>query len=383
MTRSHVTAALCVLLFGALAVFVANNTYWEDIPYPTPPKGEAVTNPFYAAQRFAETLGASTRRDRVFVAPSPRSVVVVSAWHWDLSAQRQAAIERWVESGGRLVVDSTLSGDLSDFTLWSEVDWDFNEAAADAYYESLDDDRPLDPCAPVSEVVPPGDRTYAVCGLDFSFLTTTRPLQWALRGAAGLQAVRVAVGAGSVTVINTAPFTRRLLFDGDHASLFVAGTQLKRGDEVVFLTEDDHPSLLALLWIYGAPSVALSGVLLAFFLWRGAARFGPTLPAPEPRRRSMAEQIRGSGSFALQYGEGASLHDAAVRALTEAAHRRIPAYPRLSRPQRATALGKATGMDGDAIVSAIDGISKRRVNELPNTLALLECARRQLLNPGA
>lgn len=382
MTRSHVTAALCVLLFGALVVFVANNTYWEDIPYPTPPKGEAVTNPFYAAQRFAEALGASTRRDRVFVAPSPKSVVVVSAWHWDLSAQRQAAIERWVESGGRLVVDDTLSGDVTGFMSWSGVDWGYDEAAADAYYER-DDDTPIENCAPVMEVEPQSHRGYSVCGLDFSFLTTTRPMQWALRDGAGLQAVRVAVGAGSVTVINAAPFTRRSLFDGDHASLFVAGTQLTRGDEVVFLTEDDHPSILALMWIYGAPSVVLSGVLLAFFLWRGAARFGPTLPAPEPRRRSMAEQIRGSGSFALQYGEGASLHEAAVRALTEAAHRRIPAYPRLSRPQRATALGKATGMDGDAIVSAIDGISKRRVNELPNTLALLECARRQLLNPGA
>jgi hypothetical protein len=84
----------------------------------------------------------------------------------------------------------------------------------------------------------------------------------------------------------------------------------------------------------------------------------------------------------LKFGEGAPLHEASVRALTEAARRRIPAYAHLSRPQRAAALGKATGMDGEAIASAIDGISKRRAKELPNTLALLECARRQLLNPG-
>jgi hypothetical protein len=97
----------------------------------------------------------------------------------------------------------------------------------------------------------------------------------------------------------------------------------------------------------------------------------------------MAEQIRGSGYFALQFGEGAALHTAAVRALTEAAHRRIPAYARLSRPQRAAALGKATGLDGEALLSAIDGASKRRPKELPNTLALIESARRQLLHPGA
>jgi hypothetical protein len=383
MTRSHVGGALCVVLLAALGVYVARNTYWVDVPIPTPPKGEAVTNPFYAAQRFAEALGAATRRAHSPAVPSPRSVIVLSAWHWDLSPERRTAIKRWVESGGRLVVDHLLSGDVEEFESWSGVEWDFNEAAANAYYESHDDGSPRPECSPVKEVVPQSGTSYSVCGLYFSFLKTSRPMQWALRDEMGLQAVRVGVGEGSVTVINVVPFTRRSLFDGDHATLFVAATRLQRGDEVLFLTEDDHPSLLALLWIYGAPSVALSLVLLAFFLWRGAARFGPMLALPEPRRRSMAEQIRGSGSFALKFGEGAPLHAAAVRALTEAARRRIPAYSQLSPPQRATALGEATGMDGDAIVSAISVVGKRRAKELPNTLALLECARRQLLNPGA
>jgi hypothetical protein len=381
MTRSQVGGALCIVLLVPLGVYVARNTYWADVPIPTPPRGEAVTNPFYAAQRFAEVLGAATRRAHSPVLPSPRSVIVLSAWHWDLSPQRQAAIKRWVESGGRLVVDRLLSGDVSEFESWSGVEWDFNEAAAQAYYESDDDDSPFPECSPVEEVAPQSGRSYSVCGLYFSFVRTSRPMQWALRDAMGLQAVRVGVGEGSVTVINVVPFTRRSLFDGDHAALFVAATRLQRGNEVLFLTEDDHPSLLALLWIYGAPSVALSLVLLALFLWRGAARFGPMLALPEPRRRSMAEQIRGSGYFALRFGEGAPLHEAAVRALTEAAGRRIPAYSRLSHSQRAAALGKATGMDGDAIVSAIH-VGKRRPKELPNTLALLECARRQLLNPG-
>jgi hypothetical protein len=186
-----------------------------------------------------------------------------------------------------------------------------------------------------------------------------------------------------VTIINAVPFTQFSLLRGDHAALFVAATQLKRGDHVVFLTEDDHPSLLALLWTYGAPAVALFLAMVALFLWRGALRFGPTIGAPEPRRRSMAEQIRGSGYFALKFGEGAPLHAAAVRALTEAANRRIPAYSRLSRPQKIAALSKATGMSGEAVVSAMDGASKRRPKELPNTLALLESARRQLLNPGS
>jgi len=382
MTKSRFVAALGIMLIVLLGLFIANNTYWEDIPIPTPAKGEAITNPFYAAQRFAEELGATTRRDRSLMVPSPQSVIVLSVWHWDLSPQRQAALRRWVESGGRLVVDRALSGDLSEFKSWSGLEWDYNEEVADAYYEEHDEDE-YEECAPVEEVAPQEGPSYSMCGLDFSFVKTERPMQWALRDAAGHQAVRVAVGKGSVTLLNVEPFTHRALFDGDHAALFVAAAELKHGDEVVFVTEDDYPPLLALLWNTGAPAVALSLVVIAFALWRGAVRFGPTLAAPEPRRRSMAEQIRGSGYFALKFGEGAPLHAAAVRALTEVARRRIPAYPRLSRPQKAAALGKATGMNGEALMSAIDAVSKRRAKELPNTLALLESARRQLLTPGA
>ena len=46
----------------------------------------------------------------LFTAPPADSVIVLSAWHWNLSAGRREALERWVESGGRLVVDRTLVG---------------------------------------------------------------------------------------------------------------------------------------------------------------------------------------------------------------------------------------------------------------------------------
>jgi len=384
MTRSRVTAVICVVLIVLAGFYVAGNTYWDEISYPVPPKGEALTNPFYAAQRLAEKLGATTVRQHALELPSPQAVIVLSVWHWDLSPRRQAALRPWVESGGRLVVDRMLSGDLSDFESWSGISWDYDEDAADAFYEKADQNQAFDDnrCVPVNDASEQPGPPYVLCGADFSFLTTERDTPWALRDDFGHQAVRVPIGRGSVTVINAVPFTRHAIFAGDHAAVFVAATQLKRGDHIVFITEDDHPSLLALLWNYGAPAVMLFLAVVALFLWRGSLRFGPTIGAPEPRRRSMAEQIRGSGYFAMKFGEGAPLHTAAVRALTEAANRRIPAYSRLSRPQKIAALTKATGMSGESVVLAIDGASKRRPKELPNTLALLESARRQLLSPG-
>ena len=61
-----------------------------------------------------------------------------------------------------------------------------------------------------------------MCDLDsVSSLTSTRNAVWALRDASGIQAMRVEVGRGSVTVINATPFRQRSLFDGDHGWLFV------------------------------------------------------------------------------------------------------------------------------------------------------------------
>ena len=144
--------------------------------------------------------------------------------------------------------------------------------------------------------------------------------------------------------------------------LFVAATGLQRGDEVHFLSEDDYPSLLALIWRYGAPVVALGLTLLAALLWRGAVRFGPLAPPTIAARRSLAEQIRGTGRFALRHGGGHSLHAASARALDEAARRAITGYAQAAARRARRGARQVTGFDRDALAAAIHdpGVARRR-----------------------
>ena len=125
-------------------------------------------------------------------------------------------------------------------------------------------------------------------------LTTTRKPA-AARNDSGVQVMRVAVGRGSVTssTIHT-PVQPALA--GDHGWLFVAATELRPADEVHFLTENDHPSLLTLMWRYGAPAIVLALVAIGFAPWRTSTRFGPLAEPQSTARRSLAEQIRGTGS---------------------------------------------------------------------------------------
>jgi hypothetical protein len=125
--------------------------------------------------------------------------------------------------------------------------------------------------------------------------------------------------------------------------------------------------------------VALTLALVALVLWRGGVRFGPLAAAPDAARRSLVEQIRGTGQFELRHGSGDSLHTACVRALDEAARRRVSIYAGLSADQRAAALARLTGFDHDALARAARHGRVRRSHDLRSTIALLEAARRRTL----
>lgn len=381
MTAKRASWVLAIVALAMLGTWIARNTYWDGIKVPMPPKGEALVNPFYAAQRFAEKLGARTSWDRALGAtPRSNAVIVLSGWHWSIGRARRAALQQWVESGGRLVVDDTLIDPNGEFEEWSGIV---------QKYPEVDENTPKSPgrrppaeplCRQVHEdgAESVGSDAIWMCDLGISWLESTRTVAWALRDTRHVQAMRVAIGRGSVTVINSAPFRYRKLFDGDHGHLFVAATQFRSGDEVHFMSEDDYPGLLTLIWRRGAPAVAIGLALVGCLLWRGAVRFGPPGPSPAAARRSLADQVRGSGRFTLRYG-GQALHAAVVRALDEAARRRISGYASLPRDERSAALARVTGFDPAALSAAADVSRLRRAGELHRTLALLEAARRETL----
>jgi hypothetical protein len=213
-----------------------------------------------------------------------------------------------------------------------------------------------------------------------TYLNTGRKIDWALRRPdSGMQAVRVRIGRGSVTMINGSPFTERGLFDDDNGLLFVAATQLRRGDEIHFFSESHHASLLELAWQLGWPVFGLIGSLLALTVWRSGARFGPLAAPTETARRSLAEQIRGTGQFALRIGSADALHAAAARALNEVAALHIRAYEHLKGTERMSALATATGYEADSLAAALNYSGSRRSEHLRSSIELLEAARRRIL----
>jgi hypothetical protein len=376
MSRQLLINGLSAVVVIALVWWIASNSYWEEYDRNTGLQGEALTNPFYAAQRLSELLGAHTKlRHEIMRAPPPQAALVIGDWNWDLMPERRERLERWVQDGGRLVVLRNMLSE-TQFNAWTGVT------------QSRKGDRKK-PCPRASQCPPP-DHSYVqdpgnpgkrwnICDVsDWTFLATSRPIVWRLNDTDGhTQTLRLRIGRGSVTIINADPFTKESLPCGDDALLFVAATQLHAGDPVEFLTEDSGPSLLQLVWTYGAPVVLLLIVLIVLWLWRSGVRFGPLMATPDPARRSLAEQIRGTGRFTLRFGAGRALHAASVRALNETAARRVPHFERLAGEARIEALASLAGVSASELSAALERAA-RNPHELRKAIATLELARRHL-----
>jgi hypothetical protein len=255
-------------------------------------------------------------------------------------------------------------------------------------------------------------RRYGWCGEPLDAIETDAPLAWALAQGMALRVARIALGQGSVTLTALAhPFDRAAVLEKENALAFTATLDLRPGDTVWFIGDNERASLLALLWQHGWPAIVLLATAVALALWREAVRFGPVLAAPSRARRSVGEQVRRTAAFIAGRGGGAALHAAAVRALDERARRvvagwrddemiperaaRIAAHAQAEAaleaqaqaaragaapPTEPAALRVALPVDRArlaAALRAVNGSADRRT--LADALATLEQARRALL----
>lgn len=374
MRPNNIVRIVAVAGLIVFAYWFATHTYWADERVPISAHGDALRDPFYVAERLTRALGAHASEERVWKLPPQNAVLVTGLWDESRSSAQTAQLERWVESGGRLVVDFGYSSHGHVFSDWSGITRRYPKGKPQGCPDGSGVIRIRRAVkSPIHATVCEG---YAGGG----YLVSTRAPDWKVTDARGAQALRIKAGRGSVTVVNGEPFTyTALLWDKRSPALFVAATQLHAGDDFYFLSDEIRASLMALAWEFGAPVVVLLLAALGLALWRAAPRFGPAVPSPESARRSLAEQIRGTGRFLLRTGDGQALHGAAVRALFAAAPRRISAFATLSSADRLSGLARVTGFPADAVAAAVNYTGARRVNELRSAIALLEAARREII----
>jgi hypothetical protein len=382
-----------IALATAFATWVACKLHWETITVPTPAKGEALTNPYYALEHFAADLGLHPREISTVRGLQAEAVLVLEEPGDELTHPPVAALESWVEAGGRLVISSALLDSYPALRAWSGI------KRARSVRAAVDGKPAAPPPAPPPAQPPtmnsgadcplmkvradgvPTGQSFRVCGAGPTLAYDgERAPAWSLSDDRGMHVIRAGVGFGEITVLQPRDaLSNFMLKRADHAEMFAAAAGLRHDDTLLIFHPATAVPLPVLLWRLVAPALLFLLAALLALAWRHAPPFGPPLPLPSPLRRSLAEQIRANARFAWRTGNLGGLRTSARRSLDEAAARHIAGYGSLDAAQRAARLAELTGLDAIAIGAARDDGAAGRLNEQRAAITLMEVCRRILL----
>ena len=401
MTRiGWVMTALVAAIIAALIAWFMRSIEWVETDVPTPARGEAARDRFYVAKQLARRLGASvTTVHDLERMPPVGATLLIGSRRWSMFPGREAALRRWVDAGGRLVVLQSAWSAEGETPRWvpmrsAPLRRDGPAAPASAAAAAASAPRDIEAFlallakgAPCDDFVEPegidpafgAARHYRLCGQQIRVLHAAAPT-WLLRSSEGAVAARVGYGRGDITAnALDGSFDNRALVRDDGALAFAAMLQLREGDTVWFFDEETRARFLSLLWDRGAPALLLAGAAIMLLLWRSGTRFGPLLADTARARRSVGEQVRRTAAF-IAAGGGAALHRASVRALEEEARRSIAGYATLlGARERAEAIARSTREDAASLGAAMSPLQRPDRHRLATAIARLERARRALL----
>jgi Domain of unknown function (DUF4350) len=398
MSRDFWLRGLVAALLVLAVALIAPMTEWTEVEVPLPASGEAADNRLYAVQSLLRKLGATVvKRQDLDTLPGAGAQLVLTSRHWSLLPGRSQRLREWVEQGGHLVIPGFMADD-NLLRFWLPVK---SVQAPREKSTAKDDDAPggnssvnpkpfvkndTDECREISEAEAPtadgaaAARRFRICmpvARDF-YRAASGEASWSLHGPNGAEALRAALGRGTVTVIGGwwALTGNRPTFQADHAPILAAALQVRPGREIWFVAEEKREALLLWTWHQGWPAVLIGLLALGAALWRAAVRFGPLSVVPTPHRRSMSEQVRGTAHFLHLQGPGA-LHTAQLRAFDECARRKLRPDSGGDAAARTQTIARLTGLDAFALTQA-QMPGPRKPLLLARDLEVLETARRRI-----
>ena len=399
MSRESVIRLLAVLGLVLGGWWLEANTEWVEKDIQRGAQGEALHNPVYAFEQLLRRLNMHVEHHEVLDAlPPAQGRLLLLSNDWSLIPARAEAVHQWVLHGGHLVLLQELDWDETPLKNWVQVypvqvSPEERKAESAASAASAASAVSVAPAASVARhdgvelaASPPlwgqTDKIRVCWVLREQERLRAKPGQtpeWILtRSGERAEALRLPVGQGSVTVLNSFPgsFYNDAVLRCDNAQLLAAIVQAEPGATLWIYLNERRESLAVWLWQRGWIAILAGLLALAAALWRGSVRFGPLTPLPSRLRRSIAEQVRGTGAYLWREGREALLH-AQQRALEEAAARQLRGYLRLKPEDRARAIAAATQLAPDAVILAMQTQGCTRA-ELPACLQMLESARRLL-----
>lgn len=416
--RMYWFARIVIALAIAAAVgWVVHDTRWVEITVDEEMRGAAATDDVYTLRRLLAANGTTleTRTSLEPLPPTDATLVLASSF-WNIFPGRSERLQAWVRAGGHLVIDgmsqtrelrwlpvsftapnpkkgASAPDDVVGVTLPAKRAASDNDDAAHPFdhpfnggkyarRETCDDFT--EPVGTPQLAYEPG-RTFRGCMLVQSLraLPPAQPV-WSLVGSRkSLLAMRVPYGLGSVTGVSFRVVTdNRGLLQSDNGLIASAIMQARPGRTVWLVQDESREALPLWMWHEARTPTLLIIAAILLALWRLLPRFGPRQAVLPPARRSMGEQVRGTGQF-IAAAEPRALHAAARQAFEAVGRTRIDAWNDRDDAERVAALADALAptvtLDRNALLAALAPSPGAKPDQILAAIGVIEQARRALL----
>lgn len=185
------------------------------------------------------------------------------------------------------------------------------------------------------------------------------------------------VGAGGITITSdNTIWSNRRIDCHDHA--YALWSLANHNGRVWFLSNQDAPSLAAILW-RNAPYGVLAALLaLLLWLWAKSQRFGPIFVNKETARRSLAEHIFASAMLLWRNQQHPQLLTVLRQQIFTRLVQQHPQLAQADKQQRSVFLQELTGIDLAAIQRALYAEDLHQPQDFANAIAHLQTIRKQL-----
>ncbi|MEO5688069.1 MAG: DUF4350 domain-containing protein [Burkholderiaceae bacterium] len=435
MKSSTVLRMLAVVFILLVGGWIVYHTRWVEIEVDNDARGLAATDEYYSLRHILEGAGSTLEtRTSLEPLPPPNATLLLDSGLWNIFPERDARLKAWVEHGGHLVVLGRYARSRGDDMRWvplsfvtpkSKDDAETAKSAASAASDA-DDEDDADDDAPATKKKPsppdnrqrgglsrlldtkhpwrnctdfeetpattqpayePG-RVYRGCSYAGSLRTLNHVVPtWQLTGTAGTLAMRVDLGQGSITGVSPNFVTdNRGILRGDNALIAAAILRAAPGRAVWIVGDEAREPLLGWLWHEARTPFLLALAAVALALWRLMVRFGPREAVPPQARRSMGEQVRGTGHF-IASTDPRALHEATRKAFEELARLRVEGWATLDNAERIAALASAVArthaLDQPTLLASLTIGGGATPTQILTAIAVLEQARRALLRASA
>lgn len=371
--------------------------YMESYRYPRDEVSKAAQeNPMLAATRLLRQHGhrvdTVASMSMLALDTLPDGILLVGANQGQLTPPQARRLLQWVRRGNTLITTAKF-GRPARKTDTPAVDPD---PLAGRLKLTADIDKALNrlcnpddqSAAPVRDKKPSWSRIecYTAPGRNYALTLDTERVSLQTGAAAPVplsadrdgHAVAVyAEGRGRLVVMAINFFDNRRLPRYDHADLLLElGALAAPGSRVQIVQRLDILPWYRALWQQFDLAIVSLALGLALLLWRAVLRFGPLLPAPQPRRRALLEHINASGRWLWQAPGGRDTLLAAARlATTDLMQRRAPDVLRLAPEAQAQHLAGPCRLAADDIRRALHDDAARQAPDFARQISTLQTLR--------